>query len=661
MNQFQRLRLLFWTMRYLTAAQVVSRGRRVMRRSLWQLTGKRAAQPTNWQLASHRPLYAGLPDVAQSGLARQDITAAIERARAASENRFCFLNQPVEMSAQTGWHDASLSQLWRYHLHYFDYAQDLLIQANAGAEGTAAYETFRALVNSWIDANQTFAGDGWHPYTISVRIVNWLHAVSAFDAQLDVDESFRSRLLGSLYGQAQVLATDLELDVRGNHLLKNLRAMLWAGVAFAGAEPQGWFQRALELLRRELDEQVLRDGGHFERSPAYTLVVLKDCLEIGLWLRRNRESSPSWLDDAVRRMLDYVVAILPPDGQVPLLKDTAWDAAPAPHDLLAAGAIYFDDPIHKRGDEPGLYSLLLFGAAGVEKFRAWPLNPEPPGSRALVESGHYVMRDDVGGEFLIVDMGKPCPDYLPAHAQADLLTYELSIDGQRIVVDSGVYEYAAGPWRDYFRSTRAHNTVEVAGENQSEMWSSFRVARRASPGRVFWQERNELVMFQGEHDGYCRLPVPVMHRRTVVWRKGHFWLVVDELRGKGETSAASHIHFHPNLLLEQVEDAVWRAQGCRTPLWLTAFGQQGHTIVAGQMEPFRQGWYSERFGQLQRNSVLTLGRQGELPLCYGYVISRNQPARVRVTSGQDGHQVSVKQDGHAFTFGLASDAVVRFQ
>jgi uncharacterized heparinase superfamily protein len=661
MSQFQKLRLLFWTMRYLTAAQVVSRGRRIIRRRYWQLTGRQAPQPTDWQVASHQPLYAGLPEVAlEAGATGEDLAAASRRAREASEHRFCFLNHNVDLGERINWHDTRLSQLWRYHLHYFDYTQDLLIWANSG-EREAAYRTFRSLAQSWIDGNQKFTGDGWHPFTISVRIVNWLHAVSAFEEELGGDEPFRRRLLGSLYGQAQVLAADLELDVRGNHLLKNLRAMLWAGVAFAGAEPQGWHERALELLRLEVDEQVLMDGGHFERSPGYTLVVLKDCMEIGLWLRRNRNSSPPWLDDALRRMLDYVVKILPPDGQVPLLKDTAWDAAPAPRDLLAAGALHFDDPVYKRVNDPGLYPLLLFGAAGAAKFRAWPLNREPLGAQALAESNHYVMRDDASGEYMIVDTGKPCPDYLPAHAQADMLTYELSIDGQRIIVDSGVYEYAAGPWRDYFRSTRAHNTVEVAGENQSEMWSSFRVARRARPGRVSWQESGDCVMLQGEHDGYCRQPAPVTHRRTIVWRKNHFWLIVDELRGKGQTTAASYAHFHPNLLLENVETGDWRIQGSRAPLWLTAFGHQSHTIVTGQMEPFRQGWYSERFGQLQRNSVLRLNAQGALPICYGYIISRYKPARVKVTSGRDGHQVSIMQDGERHTFGLASGAMIRFK
>jgi uncharacterized heparinase superfamily protein len=658
MSYSQKLRLLFWTLRYLTLEQMLTRGKRVMRQRFWRLVGKQAPQPTDWRLAPYHPLYAGLPEVAELGT--PDITTSVERAREIAARRFSFLNQTVDLSKQEGWHDPQLSRLWRYHLHSFDYARDLLVWSAVWQE-PAAYETFRELANSWIAHNQKLTGDGWHPFTISVRIVNWLHAVSAFHSQLEADEPFRQSLLNSIYGQATVLSSDFELDVRGNHLLKNLRAMIWAGVAFEGAEPQGWFQRAIALLKQEIDEQVLPDGGHFERSPGYHLIVLRDCLEIGLWLRRNRGSSPPWLDDAVRRMLDYLVMILPSDAQVPLLKDTAWDAAPAPHDLLAAGAIYLDDPAYKRNKEIGLYPILLFGVEGLKKLIDWPVNREPRRSKALAESGHYVLRSDRSGEYLILDVGKPCPDYLPAHAQADLLTYELSIDGQRVVVDSGVYEYTAGPWRDYFRSTRAHNTVEVAGENQSEVWDSFRVARRAQPGRASLQESGDCVMAQGEHNGYSRLPVPVVHRRTIVWRKTHFWLVVDELWGRGQTRADSHIHLHPNLLLEKVGESVWRVQGAHTPLWVTAFGEQGHTVVTGQTDPFRQGWYSERFGQLQRNTVLTLHAQGALPICCGYVISRHEPAKVKASVSGDGHQISVTQGDERLTFGLSRDAIIRFR
>ena len=187
-------------------------------------------------------------------------------------------------------------------------------------------------------------------------------------------------------------------------------------------------------------------------------------------------------------MLDYLIATLAPDGQMPLLKDTTWDNEADPNDLLSAGALYFNEPSLKKNDDFRLYPLLLFGVNAWERFKRWPVGDSPRTSAALRESGHFIMRDEEKAEYLIFDAGKPCPDNLPAHAHADMLSYELMVGARRVVVDSGVYEYAAGPWRDYFRSTRAHNTVEIAAENQSEVWDSFRVARRARPGRVVWED-----------------------------------------------------------------------------------------------------------------------------------------------------------------------------
>jgi uncharacterized heparinase superfamily protein len=651
------LRLLFWTVRYLTPAQVLTRCRRVIRQRWWRLMGSRAAHPTDWRPAHHEALFAGLAEMVATGVAPEEVEAAIGRARTTAGGRFCFLNECVDLGARPGWHDAGLSRLWRYHLHYFDYVNDLMVWSAAG-QTHAAYKTFRSQANSWIEGNQKIEGDGWHPFTISVRLVNWLHAASAFKTELAADGDFRLRLFGSIYAQARFLSDDLELDVRGNHLLKNLRALLWAGLAFEGDEPRAWFERAVSLFHRELDEQVLADGGHFERSPGYHLQVLKDCIETGLWLRRNGGGASPQLDGALRRMLDYLSAILPPDGRVPLLKDTAWDAAPTPLDLLAAGALYFDEPTYKRCDRLPLYPFLLFGAPGLRRFDGWPLNTEPRGSLALHASGHYVMRDEAAGEYLIFDAGAVCPEYLPAHGQADMLTYELAVDGQRIVVDSGVYEYAAGEWRDYFRSTRAHNTVEVAGENQSEVWGSFRVARRARPGPVFWRDEVDCVVAQGEHDGYRRLPLPVTHRRTVAWRRDRFWLFVEELLGEAETAADSYVHLHPDLSLEQLDDSSWRIRGTRAPLWLTAFGQQRRTDPTGVAGCAREGWYSERFGELRRNTVLAIHRRGALPGCFGYVISKRSGAEVDVAHGAQGNEVHVMHEGERDSFGLAGGAVI---
>jgi hypothetical protein len=509
-------------------------------------------------------------------------------------------------------------------------------------------------------------GDGWHPYTISLRAVNWLHAASAFAAELRNDEGFRLRLFASLYGQAQVLFVSLELDVRGNHLMENIRALLWLGVAFEGAEPNRWFRRALTLLAHELAEQVLPDGGHFERSPSYHLVVLKDLLEIALWLRRNKPPVLDDLNRALLRMLEYLQTILPPTGRVPLLKDSAWDAAPSAEELLAAGAILLERPEFQRPTPPGLLTLVLFGRPSWERAQEWAAvataNPfRPPIATVLPDTGHCVLRDDARGDHLIFDVGKPCPDYLPAHAHADLLSYELAVDGHPIVVDSGVYEYSAGPWRDYFRSTRAHNTVAVEGQDQSQVWSSFRVAKRARPGRLFWKSEADSALAQCPHDGYRRLAVPVVHRRTLVWQQDEFWLIVDELLGIGSVAAASHVHLHPDLSLFEQNDCCWQIQGAASPVFVTAFGQERSEQFCGQAPPLPQGWYSDRFGHLVANTVLILHRAGVLPLRFGYAISKRHPSVFRIAECTDRFSLAVSREGREFRLTLPLDGAAKFE
>ena len=91
---------------------------------------------------------------------------------------------------------------------------------------------------------------------------------------------------------------------------------------------------------------------------------------------------------------------------------------------------------------------------------------------------------------------------------------------------------------------------------------------------------------------------------------------------------SSYIHFHPELTLEGLEDSTWHIQGGRSSLWLTAFGHESHSLVRGQMDPSLQGWYSEHFGELKPNTVLALQTRKDLPVRFGYVISRENALKV---------------------------------
>jgi hypothetical protein len=173
-----------------------------------------------------------------------------------------------------------------------------------------------------------------------------------------------------------------------------------------------------------------------------------------------------------------------------------------------------------------------------------------------------------------------------------MFSFELTIGGVPIIVDSGVFEYAEGEWRTWFRSTAAHNTVEVDGRDQSEMWGSFRVGRRAHPRNVTWTANAQFTAISGEHDGYA----PVIHRRTIAFfPEERAWLVVDRVDGPPGHVARSLVHFHPDA----------------APPSIAPFGA---SAVAEE-----EGWYSERFGEKSRNRVLVL--MAETPARFGYAVS----------------------------------------
>ena len=627
----------FHTTRHLSGKQVLFRIRFYALRKWWAFRKQAPPLGRCERVGSFSPLYEALGDASDERGLKKEHEERLRRAVCISEGKFCFLNQEKQYERSVDWHDPSVSQLYRYHLHYFDYVEDLLLWAGAGVN-CAAWEAFCKLVSSWISNNNRLQGDGWHPYTVSLRIVNWVNALGYWQKEFRGNQGFSKSFLASLFGQARYLATNLEHDVRGNHLLKNLKGLLWAGKVFEGEEARSWCELALTILRRELAEQVLADGGHFERAPGYHGVVLADCVEIGLWLRRNGSSAPQWLDEAVSRMLDFLKSILPFDHQLPLLKDTVWGEGRAPVALLCAGALYLRRTDMRPAGTYALYPWLLFGRQGRVQFSQFRLSEGSSGLTPLSESGFFVLRDEGRRDHLVFDCGEPCPDYLPAHAHADMFSYELMVGGQRVVVDSGVYEYAAGKWRDYFRSTRAHNTVEIEGKNQSEVWGSFRVARRARPGPVHYTESKKRTVIDAWHDGYQKLGIPVLHRRVLWWEKGLFWFVLDEVYGKGRIRAKSFVHLHPSLTFEPTGHRAFQIhRRSELVLGMRSFGNDTQQIVTGREEGEIQGWYSEKFGEKTPNSVLCLGKESKSPFCFGYVIYRGED--IAVECSQTGHRM----------------------
>lgn len=511
-------------------------------------------------------------------------------------HRFCFLNQEVTFDGPVDWRASAMPKLWRYNLHYFDYLPDLA-RAYRRLRPPHYLEKIRSLVDDWIAANPLGMGDGWEPYPLSLRIIQWIKTyvllASAGPEALAGDPVFHHRFLKSLYTQAAFLERNLEHHLLGNHLVKNARALLYAGLFFDGADAVRWRSRGRTLLDEQLDEQVLPDGGHFERSPMYHTLVLEDFAE-SLALMKACDFAPNRFTHWRARVIDmarFLDRILHPDQQIPLFNDSAFGVAPAPVDLI--------DRVHR-----------VFG-------RVLHLGETSMRFTELAQTGYFVIQDRSGRNKMILDCGQLGPDYLPGHAHSDTLSYELSYEGERIIVDTGVYEYRAGALRDYCRRTAAHNTVKVDGLEQSEVWGSFRVAHRALPAGAAVRDAGEYVAFEGAHTGYLARR-GVSHTRRVLFIEPALWLVVDRLDGQGTHLLEGFIHLHPDVSasLRPADDEVTRVQ---------CAGRSGHPFVIQVLPPSRidikSAPYFPEFGKRTEAKVVRYWLHDTLPASLVYLIA----------------------------------------
>jgi uncharacterized heparinase superfamily protein len=195
---------------------------------------------------------------------------------------------------------------------------------------------------------------------------------------------------------------------------------------------------------------------------------------------------------------------------------------------------------------------------------------------------------------MLIDVAPLGPDYLPAHGHADTLSFELSLDEQRVIVNSGTSRYGLGPEREWERATAAHSTVEVDGQNSSEVWSGFRVARRARPFAVTIRKAGATITVEAAHDGYRRLSGRPVHRRS--WNLGSRRLIVrDEIFGR-HVSAVARYYFHP-LIVVQPQDGHGRL------IWNGAAADYSVDVGRARLVEAR---YAPAFGERVKNSCLEL-------------------------------------------------------
>lgn len=421
-------------------------------------------------------------------------------------NRFCFLNHINTINLPKTWQTGN-ALLWMYNLHYFD---DL----NA-IDADKRQSWHEEIIRRWVAENPAGHGVGWEPYPQSLRIVNWVKWHLSGN-KLSADA------VKSLAIQVRYLTQQMEWHIRGNHLLANAKALIFAGVFYTGDEADEWLSKGMNILSDQISEQILDDGGHFERSPMYHAIVFEDLLDLLNLFEINQVVFGNYqeffwnLRHILEKMYFWLDVMCHPDGEVSFFNDAAFGIAALPSDLF------------RYADRLGIGSDRNMNDITY-----------------LDHSGY--IRVNKGNAVLLIDAAPIGPDFLPGHAHADTLSFELSLNGKRVIVNSGTSQYAIGPHRDWERSTAAHNTVEVDGQNSSEIWAGFRVARRAYPNSISIREKDDKIIIEASHNGYRWLDSHPVHSR--IWKLDtHSLIVMDNVKGRF-IKAKARFYFHPEVLV----------------------------------------------------------------------------------------------------------------
>jgi hypothetical protein len=486
----------------------------------------------------------------------------------------------------------------------------------SGDEAHAA--TFAAHITGWMDQNPPKQGIQWaSSLEVAFRAIAWLWALHFFKGSRHLTPALFARILKFLYVHARHLETYLSTYFSPNtHLTGEALGLFYLGLLLPEfRRSQRWLETGRQILLAQLDRQVRPDGVYFEQSSYYHRYTAEFYLHLLILAQENAADGPGpqVLDpgDAARvkskleALLEHLVWIARPDGTTPLFGDDdggrlAPLEARSPGDFratLATGAALLGLPeLKQAAGEASAETVWLLGREGMRRFERLSAASPTAASRAFSDGGYYVMRDGWTrtANSMLIDCG-PHGTLNCGHAHADALAFELAAHGRTLLVDPGTFTYTgSAELRDYFRFAAAHNTLTVDGQSSSVPDGPFAWRHIAVSSPHAWFSRGRFDYFAGSHDGYARLAPPVVHARSVLFLRGDYWIVRDQVQTSGAHRCTLHLHFALDTRPRPEEDegcVALRERPEQSPgLEIFAFGSGGE---------WREecGWVSRGYGE----------------------------------------------------------------
>jgi uncharacterized heparinase superfamily protein len=458
-------------------------------------------------------------------LAPQDLrTADPSFATEIYNGHFGLAGSLVELDSQSPFEIAPPSEGWARELYGFGWLRHLRV---AGSE--LSREQARALLGDFLKLHKTVRGLAWRPEVVGRRVISWLsNSVVVLDA--GNPKSYET-FLHSLTAHLRYLSASYRDAPDGAPRLVALMALVYAGLCIA--EQQAVVERYLKPFCKELDRQIMTDGGHISRNPAALIELLLDLLPLRQCFIARDRVPPKQLSDAIDRAMPMVRFFRLGDGTMARFN--------------GGGATATDS----------LATVLAYDDTGGAPLRSAP------------NSGY--VRMERGTTLIIADIASAPPASLSTKAHAGCLSFELSSGEHAIVVNCGAPTPDHDDWRMFARSTRAHSTLAfeamssatfVGGGNGSEPANDAELAGPPNVQASLSEEDGRFVL-TGSHEGYvARFGVGHSRRFQLsadgLLVRGEDTLAAPKgLKGEAQTSGggyAVHFHLHPNVSAKMSED-----------------------------------------------------------------------------------------------------------
>lgn len=449
-------------------------------------------------------------------------------------------------------------------------------------------------IADWIQHNPFLLGVHWtHPLEQAIRLIAWvwcerlLRGSEAYDALFVKNQGFWDSVFQHQWFIEQTYSRGSSAN---NHLIGEMAGLYVAASAWPQFDAsERWRHLAKGFLEREIQRQTFPSGLNREQAFSYHLFTTEFFL---LSMAEAKQYDDAFSEDFIDRlvaMVNVLSQVTDCGGNLPRYGDgdegraIQWQALGAPRDLW----------LRTFGND-------LLASELTER------PAEPTGSTLVKGAGLCVMRSTTaaGKEvFLLADAGPHGFLSIAAHAHADALSFVLSVEGIPILIDPGTYVYHTDEhWRDYFRSTHAHNTVIIDGEDQSAVGGAFLWTRQAKTRIHEFSCTRDGAVLEASHNGFSGAGVECKRRITLA---GPRVVVEDRLVGTGEHTVEIRFHTHPDCCVEVTSENKVKIERKGIILDLTPPANLSIRLARGEPSA---GWYAPRFGVKQETTTVILSK-----------------------------------------------------